>query len=187
MSGAIRKAEELARSIPHSFIPQQFKNPANLEIRRRTTAEEIWRDTDGKVDIFVGGVGTGGTITGVGEALKKKNPDIKIIAVEPFDSQILSTGKASPHKLQGLAPNFIPEVFNPAVVDEIIQVKTEEAFESARQLAKKEGLLAGISSGAAASAAARVAARPENAGKTIVVLLPDSGERYLSTTLYEDI
>lgn len=185
MPGAIRKASELARSIPNSFIPQQFKNPANPEVHRKTTAEEIWRDTAGEIDIFVGGVGTGGTITGVGEVLKARNPNIKIIAIEPFDSPILSTGKPGPHKLQGLAPSFIPDVFNREIVDEILQVKTDEAFEASRLLAQKEGLLAGISSGAAASAAARVAARPENKGKTIVVLLPDSGERYLSTALYD--
>ncbi len=185
MPGAIRKAGELAQSIPGSFIPQQFKNPANPEVHRKTTAEEIWRDTDGEIDFFVGGVGTGGTITGVGEALKKKKPDIKIIAVEPFDSPILSSGKSGVHKLQGLAPSFIPEIYNPGVVDEIISVKTEEAYEASRLLAKKEGLLVGISSGAAAFAASRVAAREENKGKTVVVLLPDTGERYLSTPLYE--
>jgi len=184
MPGAIRKAEELAGSIPDSFIPQQFKNPANPEIHRRTTAEEIWRDTEGNIDFFVVGVGTGGTITGVGEVLKLRNPKIKVIAVEPFDSPILSTGRASSHKLQGLAPSFIPEVYNPKVADEIIQVKTEEAFEASRRLARKEGLLVGISSGAAAFAASIVAGRPENIGKRIVVLLPDTGERYLSTSLY---
>lgn len=185
MPGAIRKAGELAQSIPGSFIPQQFKNPANPEIHRKTTAEEIWHDTEGKIDLFVGGVGTGGTITGVGEALKKKKPAIKIIAVEPFDSPILSTGKAGPHKLQGLAPSFIPDIYKPELIDEIISVKTEEAYEASRLLAKEEGLLVGISSGAAAFAASRVAARKENKGKTVVVLFPDTGERYLSTPLYE--
>ncbi|BCJ98913.1 cysteine synthase A [Anaerocolumna chitinilytica] len=185
MPGAIRKAGELAQSIPGSFIPQQFRNPANPEIHRKTTAEEIWRDTEGEIDFFVGGVGTGGTITGVGEALKKKKPDIKIIAVEPFDSPILSSGKSGVHKLQGLAPSFIPDIYNPGVVDEIISVKTEEAYEASKLLAKKEGLLVGISSGAAAFAASRVAAREENKGKTVVVLLPDTGERYLSTPMYE--
>lgn len=186
MPGAIRKAEELAKSIPNSFLPQQFKNPANPEAHRKTTAEEIWTDTEGKIDFFVGGVGTGGTITGVGEALKKKNPNIKIIAVEPYDSPILSTGKAGTHKLQGLAPSFIPEVYNSKIVDEIIQVKTEEAYQTSRLLAKKEGLLVGISSGAAVYAATIVAGRNDNKGKRIVVLLPDTGERYLSTPLYEE-
>jgi cysteine synthase A len=185
MPGAIRKANELAANIPNSFIPQQFQNPNNPEIHRKTTAEEIWRDTEGEIDFFVGGVGTGGTITGVGESLKKKNPNIKIIAIEPFDSPILSKGIASPHRLQGLAPSFIPDVFNPNIVDEILQVKTEEAYETSKLLARKEGLLVGISSGAAAFAATMVAARPENKGKTIVVLLPDTGERYLSTPLYD--
>jgi len=185
MPGAIQKADELAKSIPGSFIPQQFKNPANPEIHKKTTAEEIWRDTEGQIDFFVAGVGTGGTITGVGEALKKKKSDIKIIAVEPFDSPILSTGKTGPHKLQGLAPSFLPEVYNPQIVDEIISVKTEEAYSASRQLAKSEGLIVGISSGAAAFAASKVAARKENKGKTVVVLLPDTGERYLSTPLYE--
>lgn len=185
MPGAIRKAMELSKEIPNSFIPQQFKNTANPEIHRKTTAEEIWRDTGGEVDIFIAGVGTGGTITGVGEVLKMKKSDIKIIAIEPFDSPVLSTGKAAPHKIQGLAPSFIPEVFNADIVDEIFQVKTEEAYEGARNLAKKEGLLVGISSGAAIAAATSIAKREENKGKNIVVLLPDSGERYLSTSLYE--
>lgn len=186
MSGAIRKAEELAASIPGAFIPQQFQNPANPEMHRKTTAQEIWRDTGGKVDFFVAGVGTGGTITGVGEVLKEKNPGVKIVAVEPFDSPILSKGKAGTHMLQGLAPSFVPETYNPEIVDEIIQVKTKEAYEASRCLAKEEGLLVGISSGAAAFAASQLAARSENAGKRIVVLLPDTGERYLSTHLYED-
>lgn len=186
MPGAIRKAEELARNIPNSFIPQQFKNPANPEVHRKTTAEEIWRDSEGKIDFFVGGVGTGGTITGVGETLKKKNPNIKIIAVEPYDSPILSTGKAGPHKIQGLAPSFISDVYNPGIVDEIMQVKTGEAYQTSRRLAKEEGLLVGISSGAAAFAATIVADRSENKSKRVVVLLPDTGERYLSTPLYEE-
>ena len=186
MPGAISKAQELAREIPNSFIPMQFENPSNPQIHRRTTAEEIWRDTDGRVDIFVGGVGTGGTITGVGEVLKAKKPAVQIIAIEPFDSPILSTGKPGRHALQGLAPSFVPKVYNPKIVDEILQVKTEEAFAASRRLAREEGLVVGISSGAAAHAASVIAAREENKGKTVVVLLPDSGERYLSTPLFEN-
>ncbi|MCX7745355.1 MAG: cysteine synthase A [Clostridia bacterium] len=186
MPGAIRKAEELAAQIPNSFVPQQFKNPANPEIHKRTTAEEIWADTDGQVDIFIGGVGTGGTITGVGEVLKQKKSGVQIIAVEPFDSPVLSGGNKGPHKIQGIGAGFVPDNFNREVVDEIYKVKNEEAFETARQLAKTEGLLVGISSGAAAFAATQIAKRPENKGKTIVVLLPDTGERYLSTTLFQD-
>jgi cysteine synthase A len=186
MKGAIRRAEELAAQIPNSFIPQQFKNPANPEIHRKTTAEEIWRDTDGKVDVFVGGVGTGGTITGVGEALKKKNPKVQIIAVEPFDSPVLSGGNPGPHKIQGIGPGFVADIINREVIDEVYKVKNEEAFETSRKLAKSEGLLVGISSGAAAFAATQIAQRPENKGKTIVVLLPDTGERYLSTPLFEE-
>jgi len=186
MKGAIREAEELAAKVAHSFIPQQFKNPANPAIHRATTAEEVWRDTDGAVDIFVGGVGTGGTITGVGEVLKSRNAAIKIVAVEPFDSPVLSGGKPGPHKIQGIGAGFVPDVFNASVVDEIYQVKNEEAFETARALAKHEGLLVGISSGAAAFAATQLAKRPENNGKTIVVLLPDTGERYLSTVLFQE-
>lgn len=185
MKGAIRKAEELAATIPHSFIPQQFKNPANLEIHRKTTAEEICRDSNGQVDVFIAGVGTGGTITGVGEVLKKKKPGIKIIAVEPFDSPVLSGGNPGPHKIQGIGAGFVPEVFNPSIVDEIIKVKNEDAFETSRKLAKSEGLLVGISSGAAVFAATAIARRPENKGKLIIVLLPDSGERYLSTSLFK--
>lgn len=186
MNGAIKKAEELAAEIPNSFIPQQFKNPANPEIHRRTTAEEIWKDTEGEVDIFVGGVGTGGTISGVGEVLKQRKPGVKIVAVEPFDSPVLSGGNKGMHKIQGIGAGFVPENFNRDVVDEIFKVRNEEAFETSRQLARTEGLLVGISSGAAAYAAAQIAGRPENEGKTIVVLLPDNGERYLSTPMFQD-
>ena len=183
MKGAISKAEELAKETTHSFIPQQFQNPANPEIHRNTTVEEIWRDTDGKVDIFIAGAGTGGTVTGVGEVLKAKNPDVKIIVVEPADSPVLSGGNPGPHKIQGIGEGFVPSVFNSNVIDEIYKVQNEEAFDTVRQLASSEGLLVGISSGAAVFAATQIAARPENLGKIIVVLLPDTGERYLSTPL----
>lgn len=186
MKGAIREAEELARQIENSFIPQQFKNPANPEIHRITTAEEIWEDTDGQIDILIGGVGTGGTITGVGEVIKKRKPGLKVIAVEPFDSSVLSGGQSGSHKIQGIGAGFIPDVFNPAIVDEIFKVKNEEAFETGRLLAKTEGLLVGISSGAAAFVSLQIAKRPENKGKLIVAILPDTGERYLSTLLFQE-
>lgn len=184
MSGAIRKAEELAKELGNAYIPQQFNNPANPNIHRLTTAREIWDDTAGGVDIFVAGIGTGGTITGVGETLKKLNPRVKVVAVEPADSPVLSGGKSGPHKLQGIGAGFVPKVLNQNVYDEIYKVKNEDAFNAGRLLARTEGLLAGISSGAALHAAVEVAKRPENKGKTIVVLLPDTGERYLSTLLY---
>jgi len=186
MKGAIAKAEEIAAQTPHSFIPGQFVNPANPAIHRTTTGPEIWEDTDGKVDIFVAGVGTGGTITGVGEYLKSKNSNIKIVAVEPFDSPVLSEGKAGPHKIQGIGPGFVPDTLNIKIYDEIIKVKNEEAFATGKELSKTEGLLIGISSGAVTFAATQLAKRPENAGKIIVALLPDSGERYLSTALFTD-
>jgi cysteine synthase A len=185
MKGTIKKAEELVAETPNAFMPQQFKNPANPEVHRRTTAEEIWRDTEGGVDVFIAGVGTGGTITGVGEALKAKNPDIKIIAVEPDDSPVLSGGNPGPHKIQGIGAGFVPDILNREVIDEIIRVKNDEAFAASRKLAGTEGLLVGISSGAALHAATIVAKRPEYKGKNIVVLLPDTGERYLSTVLFQ--
>ncbi len=184
MRGAIREAERLAKSIPNSFMPQQFRNPANPEIHRRTTAEEVWRDTDGRVDILVAGVGTGGTITGVAEVLKKRKPTFRAIAVEPAGSPVLSGGKAGQHEIQGIGAGFIPDVLRMELVDEIIQVTNEDAAVMARRLAKEEGILVGISSGAAAWAAIEVAARAQSRGKLIVVILPDSGERYLSTSLF---
>ncbi len=186
MPGAIRKAEELSAQIPNSYIPQQFKNPANPEIHKVTTAEEIWKDTDGQVDIFVAGVGTGGTISGVGEVLKKRKPGVKIIAVEPFDSPVLSGGTKGQHKIQGIGAGFVPDNFNREVIDEIFKVKNDEAYNTTRKLAASEGLLVGISSGAATFAAAQIAKRPENKNKTVVVLLPDTGERYLSTPLFQE-
>jgi len=186
MKGAIAKAEELAASTPHSFLPQQFKNPANPEIHRRTTAQEVWSDTDGTVDFFVAGVGTGGTITGVGEVLKKKKPGVKIIAVEPETSAVLSGGPAGPHKIQGIGAGFVPDVLDKGVIDEIIRVKDADAGSTARALAKDEGMLVGISSGAAMWAALQIAARDENRGTLVVALLPDTGERYLSTWLWDD-
>ncbi|WP_040952449.1 cysteine synthase A [Gorillibacterium massiliense] len=186
MRGAVRRAEQLATEIPGAFVPQQFNNPANPEIHRRTTAEEIWRDTDGKVDLFIAGVGTGGTVTGVGEVLKARKPGVRIVAVEPYDSPVLSGGASGSHKIQGIGAGFVPGIFNRETVDEIYKVKNEEAIETAQELAKREGLLVGISSGAAAFAALSLARRPENKGKTIVVLLPDTGERYLSTVLFQE-
>jgi len=184
MSGAVKKAEELAKSNNRYFIPQQFKNPANPQIHRHTTAQEIWDDTDGQVDILVAGVGTGGTITGVAEVIKEKKPSFKAIAVEPKDSPVLSGGKAGSHKIQGIGAGFIPEVLNPKIIDEIIQVSNEDAISTAKRLVKEEGILAGVSSGAAAFVALAVAKRKENKGKLIVVILPDTGERYLSTGLF---
>ena len=185
MPGAIRKAKELAEQTD-AFIPQQFANEANPEVHRQTTAKEIWEDTDGQVDIFVAGVGTGGTVTGVGEVLKQLNPKAKVVAVEPYDSAVLSGEKPGPHKLQGIGAGFTPQVLNTKIYDEVFRVKNEDAFAASRLLAKTEGTLVGISSGAAAHAAIEIARRPENAGKTIVVLLPDTGERYLSTKLFSE-
>lgn len=187
MRGAIKRAELLAAETPNSFIPQQFSNPVNPEIHCKTTAVEIWHDTDGGVDIFIAGVGTGGTISGVGQVLKERKPSVKVIAVEPFDSPVLSGGTPGSHQLQGLGAGFIPNNFNEEYVDEVFKVKNEDAFETARLLAKTEGLLVGISSGAAVYAATQIAKLPENKGKTIVVILPDTGERYLSTPLFSDV
>jgi cysteine synthase A len=186
MPAAIEKARELAASIPDSFMPMQFENPANSQIHRETTAEEIWADTEGAVDIFVGGIGTGGTITGVGEVLKERKPGVRIIAVEPAESPVLSEGKAGPHKIQGLGVPFVPKILNREVIDEVIAVNVEQSTQTARRLAREEGIMGGISSGAALYAALQVAHRPENAGKLIVVVLPDTGERYLSTFLYQE-
>ncbi len=187
MPGAIAKAEELTAQIENAFMPQQFKNSANPAVHRQTTGVEIWNDTDGAVDIFVAGVGTGGTVTGVGELLKSKKAGVQIVAVEPFDSPVLSGGKPGPHRIQGIGAGFVPDVFNREIIDEVFQVKNEDAFNTARSLSKHEGLLVGISSGAAAYTATQIAKRPENQGKTIVVLLPDTGERYLSTPLFQEV
>ncbi len=186
MKGAIAKAEELAKEIPDAFIPGQFKNPANPAIHFKTTGPEIWEDTDGYVDIFVAGIGTGGTITGVGEFLKSKNPKVKIIAVEPSDSPVLSKGTAGPHKIQGIGAGFVPDTLNTSIYDEIITVESEDAFATGREIARSEGLLVGISAGAAVWAAMEIAKREENKGKNIVVLLPDTGERYLSTPMFSE-
>ena len=186
MKGAIAKAEELAKEIPGGFIPGQFVNPANPAIHKATTGPEIWRDTDGKVDIFIAGVGTGGTVTGAGEYLKEQNPNVKVVALEPADSPVLSEGRAGAHKIQGIGAGFVPDVLNTAVYDEIIAVENEDAFAAGKLVGRKEGVLVGISSGAAVWAALQLAKRPENKGKTIVALLPDTGDRYLSTPLFAD-
>ena len=184
MTGAIAKADELAKEIPNSFIPGQFVNPVNPKAHRETTGPEIWEDTDGAVDIFIAGVGTGGTVTGIGEFLKSKKPEVKVIAVEPASSPVLSEGKSGPHKIQGIGAGFVPEILNTNIYDEVIKVENEDAFEASKLLTKKEGILTGISSGAALHAGIQVAKRPENKGKAIVVLLPDSGDRYYSTPLF---
>ena len=185
MKGAIAKAEELAKEIPNSFIPGQFTNPANPAAHRATTAQEIWADTDGKVDIFVAGMGTGGTITGTGEGLKSYNPKIRIVGVEPASSPVITQGKAGPHKIQGIGAGFVPDILNTDILDEVLTVTNEDAYATTKELARAEGLLVGISSGAAVYAATQLAKRPENKGKQIVVLLPDTGERYLSTGIFD--
>ncbi len=187
MPGAIKKAKELAESTPNAFIPQQFQNPANPEVHRKTTAEEIWRDTDGKADILISGIGTGGTITGVGEVIKSRKPSFRCVAVEPTASPVLSGGKPGPHKIQGIGAGFIPDILNTKVIDEVVQVTNEDSFAWARRAAKEAGLLVGISSGAALKAADVIQSRPDSAGKTIVVIIPSAGERYLSTDLFKDI
>ncbi|MDD6485005.1 MAG: cysteine synthase A [Clostridiales bacterium] len=186
MKGAIAKAEELSKEIPNSFIPSQFTNPANPAYHRATTGPEIWEDTDGRVDIFVAGVGTGGTVSGVGEYLKSKNPDVKVVAVEPASSPVLSEGKPGPHKIQGIGAGFVPDTLNTEIYDEIIKVENDDAFKTGKAIARTEGVLVGISSGAAVWAATELAKRPENKGKTIVALLPDTGERYLSTPMFSE-
>jgi len=187
MSGAVRRAEQIVAETANAWMPQQFENPANPEIHRRTTAVELWQDTDGKIDILVGGVGTGGTITGVGQVLKQLKPGLRVVAVEPTESPLLATGEAGPHKIQGIGANFVPDVLDRAIYDEIVHVDAQTAIAATHELMRKEGLLSGISGGAAAAAAREVARRPENAGKLVVVVLPDTGERYLSTVAFAEL